>query len=73
MLWTLRNVREAGAMRRRSVKLFATPKTRSEAVTEDEFRLWLFPPVLSWQRKLAIRCLMIGLVILSAYLGHVPQ
>lgn len=42
-------------------------------MTDDEFRAWLFPPVLSWKRKLVIRCIMVALCILAAWLGQVPQ
>lgn len=39
-------------------------------MTDQEFQLWLFPPVLSPRRKLVIRCIMIALVILADWLGR---
>ena len=42
-------------------------------MTDEEIMLRIFPPVLSWKRKLVIRCIMIGLVILAMYMnGPMP-
>jgi hypothetical protein len=42
-------------------------------MTEDEFNAWMFPPVLTWQRKLVIRCIMLALTFFAAWVGQIPQ
>jgi hypothetical protein len=42
-------------------------------MTDDEFRKWLFPPVLSRTRKVVINLIMLAITILVAYLFNDPS
>lgn len=40
---------------------------------QDEFQKWLFPPVLTWKRKLVINAIMFCVLILVVYLFGAPK
>lgn len=39
---------------------------------DEQFNLWLFPPVLSRRRKIVINCIMLAITILVAHVFNGP-
>lgn len=40
---------------------------------DDEFRKWLFPPVLSFKRKVVINLIMLTVTMVLAWLCNSPE